>query len=89
MHSKKRTGNNGFQYGAGFPCLLRYGNHAFIEFTGLMNEYTMQSGEDFTECNIHSGKKLRAHDFNENYIREKLECIYSTTFPELTGKKKP
>ena len=60
-------------------------NHAFIEFCGLMGEYikicrvTLNSGIDFTKANVHSGKNLVFYDHNENYLREKLECIYGTS----------
>ena len=59
------------------------GNHPFIEFTGLMNEYidlcqgALSQGVDFTECNIHTGLKLPMHDYQKKYASEKIECIYS------------
>lgn len=60
-------------------------NHAFIEFCGLMGEYikicqaTLNSGIDFTKANIHIGQNLVFCDYNEIYLREKLECIYGTS----------
>jgi len=60
-------------------------NHAFIEFCGLMGEYikicqtTLDQGVDFTKANIHCGQNLVFHDYNENYLKEKLECIYGTS----------
>ncbi len=58
------------------------GNHPFIEFTGLMNEYTKlcfdahNAGIDFTECSAHSGVPLPIPDYSLRYIAEKLECIF-------------
>lgn len=58
------------------------GNHAFIEFTGLMNEYInvcrgmAERGEDFTEHNTHANKPLPLETYQRNYIREKLDCIF-------------
>ena len=69
------------------------GNHAFIEFTGLMNEYitmceqTVGAGEDFTECNTHVGKPLVHKDHNLRYLAEKLECIYGSTIRDAAIKK--
>lgn len=64
---------------------IKIENHAFIEFCGLMAEYvklcqvTLNSGIDFTKANIHCGQNLVFHDYNENYLKEKLECIYGTS----------
>lgn len=61
----------------------RIGNHPFIEFTGLMNEYIKacecfhQQGGDFTECNTHSGLVLPLQPYHLKYINEKLECIFT------------
>lgn len=58
-------------------------NHAFIEFNGFMNEYikicayNLAQGIDFTKCNIHSGNQLYIQSYQKEYIREKLECIFS------------
>lgn len=57
-------------------------NHAFIEFTGLMNEYITvcrsahQRGEDFTEFNVHAGQHMPMEPFELDYMNEKLECIF-------------
>ncbi len=66
-----------------FYCAaVRCGNHAFIEFTGLMNEYIQacrdahNKGEDFTEANVHVGKHLPLAPHRVLYLNEKLECIY-------------
>lgn len=59
------------------------GNHPFIEFAGLMNEYigacrmAHAQGVDFSECNRHSGRSLPMHPVMADYINEKLECIFS------------
>lgn len=61
------------------------GNHAFIEFCGLMNEYikicenTVEKGGDFTCCNTHTGESLIAENYHIEYLFEKLECIYGPT----------
>lgn len=61
---------------------VQVGNHAFIEFCGLMGEYekicrtTMQAGVDFTICNRHIGVPLIAHDYQIRYLAEKFECIF-------------
>lgn len=61
---------------------VRIGNHPFIEFTGLMNEYIKaceaahEQGIDFTECNTHSGQPLPIESYMRAYINEKLECIF-------------
>jgi hypothetical protein len=60
-------------------------NHAFIEFSGLINEYieickiTLDQDIDFTKANIHCGQNLVYSGHNESYLREKLECIYGTS----------
>ena len=66
-----------------YQLARQIGNHPFIEFTGLMNEYIKicknahESGVDFTECNKHSNQHLPMLDFEINYINEKLECIFT------------
>lgn len=58
--------------------------HAFIEFTGLMNEYINSCREfqrnnpteDFRQCNVHTGKRLSLESYQVDYIHEKLTCIY-------------
>mgnify|MGYP003344242686 FL=1 len=57
-------------------------NHAFIEFTGLISEYiaicrnSLEQGIDFTKANIHSDEKLIFHEYNRQYLKEKINCIY-------------
>lgn len=59
------------------------GNHPWIEFTGLMNEYIKacreahKAGIDFSECNTHSGKHLPLRDYQVRYLNEKLTCIFT------------
>lgn len=82
-----RSASKNFYRAAGLT-----GNHAFIEFTGLMNEYidicknAMASGKDFTKANTHSGEALPMHGFQANYLLEKLECIYGASLPDLFKK---
>jgi len=67
------------------------GNHAFIEFAGLMNEYikaceaALDEGIDFTQCNTHSRHPLPIEPFHAKYIGEKLGCIYG---PSLASNPK-
>lgn len=64
----------------------RVGNHAFIEFCGLMNEYiqicrnTMKHEIDFTTCNKHSGVALIPADHQVDYLVEKFDCIFGSMF---------
>lgn len=65
-----------------YASATQTGNHAFIEFCGLMNEYigmceaAHAAGADFTEFNVHSGQHLPLAPHNLNYINEKMQCIY-------------
>lgn len=62
---------------------IRIGNHPFIEFTGLMNEYILacqhahDNGIDFSDCNTHAGKDLPMPVHSVDYVNEKLECIFT------------
>lgn len=67
------------------------GHHAFVEFTGLLNEYIKvcrrsldEDGVDFTGASTHSGKALRFEGYELAYIAEKLECIFG---PVLADKR--
>lgn len=66
-----------------YGAAIKIGNHPFIEFTGLLNEYIKacarahQRGIDFSECNTHSGQDLPLESFEVNYLNEKLECIFT------------
>lgn len=68
---------------------FRCGNHAFIEFTGLMNEYinvcdsAAKQGIDFTMASTHTGVALPFRPHHQQYLLEKLECIYGPSMPEL------
>lgn len=66
-----------------YLAAIRTGNHPFVEFAGLMNEYinacrsAHEQGIDFSECNRHTGLELPLHPVMSDYINEKLECIFS------------
>jgi hypothetical protein len=69
----------------------RTGCHAFLEFTGLMNEYitlcraALSQGIDFTDTNVHGpGKALPMQSFHRDYLNEKLQCIYGVSLNALT-----
>jgi len=65
-----------------YSIATRIGNHPFIEFCGLMNEYIKAcesahaKGIDFSDCNAHSGHLLPLAPYEIAYINEKLECIF-------------
>lgn len=67
------------------------GNHAFVEFCGLLNEYigicrgALEAGVDFTTTNTHSGKALPIQPYQFGYLAEKLNCIYG---PSLSSDPK-
>lgn len=60
------------------------GCHAFIEFTGLMNEFiklceTAEArGLPWIRANIHGDVHLPFEAHHIEYLSEKLECIYGT-----------
>ena len=66
-----------------YKSAINIGNHPFIEFCGLINEYinaceeSHKSGVDFSECSTHSGRQLPMHAHMITYINEKLECIFT------------
>lgn len=69
---------------------VRIGNHPFIEFTGLMNEYiklceeALALGIDFTETSIHGGgAALPMKGHHRRYLEEKLDCIYGVSLAAL------
>lgn len=87
MVDKMKTVSSAY-YGAA----VRTGNHAFIEFAGLMNEYikmcerVVEQGDDFTHANVHTGNALPMKTYEAEYLAEKMECIFGPTFqsnPEL------
>lgn len=56
--------------------------HAFIEFTGLINEYikvceaNLNRGTDFRELNAHGERQMQIEPYELDYIGEKLNCIF-------------
>ena len=62
---------------------VHIGNHPFIEFCGLMNEYIKAceeahaQGVDFSQCNAHTGQHLPMQPWMIRYVNEKLECIFT------------
>lgn len=77
-----------------YALACRAENHAFIEFTGLLNEYLKlcelahREGRDFTRANVHTGAPLvlEAKEHDAEYLGEKFGCVFETTFagrPEL------
>lgn len=75
-----------------YGMAIRIGNHPFIEFCGLMNEYiklceqAQAAGIDFTQANAHTGLALPMKSFNATYLAEKLGCIYGPSLhsdPEI------
>jgi hypothetical protein len=73
---RMRAVTNQFYLGA-----VRAGCHAFIEFAGLMGEFikvceeTEARGAPWVNANGH-GANLVLQQFQVDYVREKLECIY-------------
>lgn len=72
------------------------GHHAFLEFTGLMNEYiqlcrqALASGTDFTATTIHGGgQTLPMEAFHQRYLNEKLSCIYGVSLEVLMNPSAP
>ena len=65
-----------------YASAVQCGNHAFIEFCGLMNEYikacelALAQGLDFTNLNVHCGRHLPFQPYFAAYLGEKLGCIY-------------
>lgn len=66
-----------------YASAIKIGNHPFIEFTGLLNEYIKicenahRAGIDFSECNTHGETDLPMMPYEISYINEKLECIFT------------
>jgi hypothetical protein len=85
MISKMTKASNAF-----YAAAIQIGAHAFIEFTGLMNEYikvcaeALARGEDFTLANTHTGKPLPMYPHEAAYLAEKLQCIFSWS-PEASN----
>ncbi len=75
--TKMRTASEIFySLAAGAGC------HAFIEFTGLMNEFIKlcaeadEQGLDWIRANVHGDRQLPFKPWHIEYLSEKLECIY-------------
>lgn len=72
---------------------VKIGNHPFIEFCGLMNEYiqiceqTLASGKDFTDASIHGEDALVVYPYNLEYLAEKFTCIFETTLRVPENKR--
>lgn len=85
--AKMKAASSAF-YVAAIHC---EGNHAFIEFTGLMNEYIavcedrMREGIDFRFVNKHCGN-MALEPYRLAYLNEKIDCIYGVEFrAKVTG----
>jgi hypothetical protein len=75
-----------------YHSAVQIGNHPFLEWTGVMNEYVrlcinaLAEGIDFANANIHSRGVLPVYEFNVDYFAEKTRCIFGNTLtaqPEL------
>lgn len=77
-----------------YSMAVRIGVHAFIEFTGLMNEFIKlceeahAAGIDFTMANVHTGQHLPFQPHHIAYLYEKLECIYGIEFGTAAANPK-
>ena len=69
------------------------GCHAFIEFTGLMNEYIKlcheadSSGMEWVHANVHGDVHLPFAPHHIAYLSEKLECIYGRGLADGTEEQ--
>ncbi|MEG3907324.1 hypothetical protein QT979_08555 [Microcoleus sp. w2-18bC1] len=79
LEAMKAAANNYYREAIATNC------HAFIEFTGLMNEYIKicernlkQRGVDFTKTSVHcpGEPRLQTEDWELDYINAKLRCIF-------------
>lgn len=70
------------------------GCHAFIEFTGLMNEYIKlcheadEAGIPWVHANVHGDVHLPWKPWHIAYLSEKLECIYGRGLADGTQEQK-
>jgi len=77
MLAKMRDASNAF-----YAAAAASGCHAFIEFTGLMNEFIKvcadahNDGKDFAFANTHGSTALPFQPYHLAYLAEKLNCIY-------------
>lgn len=66
-----------------YASAVQIGNHPFIEFAGLLNEYikcceeAAKKSVDFTNCNAHAGAQLPMPSYSVAYVNEKLTCIFT------------
>jgi hypothetical protein len=68
--------------------------HAFLEFTGILNEYikicdeNLVRGIDFRQENVHtSNNQMVIKDYQIDYMNEKLECIFQGLITMQQTKK--
>lgn len=86
MLAKARLLSNAFYSNAS-----RIGNHAFLEFTGLMNEYlkmchrALEGGQNYLLANVHTGRSLPMEGYEAAYLAEKFECIFGPTLASDTA----
>lgn len=74
---------------------VKIGVHAFIEFTGLMNEFikvcrdmeTAGNGA-WDQANTHSDSPLKLKPHHVQYLAEKLDCIYGAALRANPALKK-
>ena len=76
-----------------YPAATRTGNHAFIEFCGLMGEYikmceySLEHDVSFAEANTHSGVPLVAANYQIQYLAEKFDCIFGPLLKNPVNRK--
>ena len=59
-----------------YHSAVTIGVHPFIEFTGLMNEYIKAVRRQGSAGSAHTGNPVHLQDYEVEYIREKLDCIF-------------
>ena len=76
LERMRRASNDFYVAAANTNC------HAFIEFTGLMNEYikvceaNLARGIDFRKLNAHGSEQMTVQPYEVHYFNEKLNCIF-------------
>lgn len=76
-----------------YSIAVAAGCHAFIEFTGLLNEHIKicreaeNSGIEWVRANVHGDTHLPFKPHNIKYINEKLECIYGRGLASVDDQK--
>jgi hypothetical protein len=87
--AKMHAASNAF-----YRAAVASGCHAFIEFTGLMNEYIKlcheadSSGIEWVHANVHGDIHLPFAPLHIAYLSEKLECIYGRGLADGTEEQK-